>query len=337
MKVLKVLLIVAGIVVLIVAALVLTAGRRVARYEAIGAADLAAVRARAAAAAARPPLRGEARAGVDAMPEYLKAMEGVAAVQRAGPRFVTGTALLPKVRAEIAAVRAATQAERCDWSPRTADIADQTPWVSASHLAAALVLEGGERAAADDLRGAAERHLDAMRFGTDIGRCGGVLSTAIAYAILNDAAKSLAPVIERADAALREQIARELAVIEAEVPPLADTFRVERAAILPLLTKLARGGSAEELSMTLPLPLMYAPRLFGPPMLPGVVRTFDDLEAACRLPTHAERVRRLDEIEERAHAGYNLFVQLIAHNGRMLEHEHDARERIAALAARAAR
>lgn len=217
-----------------------------------------AVAARARAAATRlPALRGEA-ADANAAEAYR------AISARTGPRL-TFTKKVPTDPAapmaprmaelvgawaqEIAALRSATQAARCDW---------QTPWeepaarrgdcMGVVGLARLLIVDGHLRARSGDAPGAAAAWLDAARFSADFERgWQGPLD------VLPSALHSLARLVasDRSRELPLQELEQELGRLEAGLVPVGQRFQELRLDLLGRIARAAESGLEAELGLYL--------------------------------------------------------------------------------------
>ncbi len=200
------------------------------------------------AATLRPTLRGEPL-DADAAPRYRSIFDSIrpaadqgwnafAPLREAGdadpfaPLSPAAKTLLEGHRAAIAELRTATRCRRCllgvDFDPAVV-FGGRSATLPIRWLAAALVVEGHEHAQGGDLRGAAERYLDVVRFGGDVAPCSS-LSALIGGAVEESGLVALGRLVlsGRLEASLVEQIERERAVLEANRASLADGFRCDR-------------------------------------------------------------------------------------------------------------
>jgi hypothetical protein len=225
-------------------------------------ADVDEERARRERAPARPPLRGEAR-DVDAAAEYMAILgrssfseshaevaklQGVV-VGAPGPIPGDVVAILERHRDDIAALREATRGARCGPLFDLVDHAGRSPppnLLYARTLANLLLLEGEERARAGDARGAAERDLDCMRFGADLGADGSLLCVLVGISVRALGEEALARRIASGALAVGDlaEVERELSVLDGLVAPLERTVRLERIEDVGKILAVARGETS---------------------------------------------------------------------------------------------
>jgi hypothetical protein len=221
---------------------------RLAGFDREWAQDVAAERARIAGAR-RPVLRGEPSAQ-NAAPLYrgvlgavsrrppneidasLKALEKAL---QAGPQ----AALSPEasravggLREDIAALRAATRSDRCDWNFRWGGPywKDRPDWKVFRLVVDAVAVLGQERARAGDPQGAAEHYLDLTRFGSDYGS-GEIFLWTMGMRSEEIGLKALGRLVSGADPrrpAPLDQIQHELGLLEGHLASAADGYRGER-------------------------------------------------------------------------------------------------------------
>jgi hypothetical protein len=303
--------------------------RTIDHAESAWKADVAAERARLAGER-RPPLRGEARAANAAAeyvalsekiaPElyesYAKGPDGSRVAGRARPvaKELGDTALAPAAPPpgavaallaahadDLAALRDATRAERCDfgteWERGAA--APIPNFLAMRALAGLLVLDGRARALAGDAAGAAERDLDCMRFGADVSTQGTTIFLLMGLALRGIGERNLVALVESGalDGPALAEVDRELAALDGLVAPLGAAVRGEWRENVPLWISLAREGRGtygEPDAPRAPPVLRYFP-------IASLVRAEaglrDDLVAVLDGPETRERFARVGEIE----------------------------------------
>jgi hypothetical protein len=316
------------IVIGIVFALALVAGgvffwatRTIEEIEARWKADIAAEHARAAAVR-RAPLRGEAR-DANAAEEYwalaksfgpaladpqqpksdLKVVHELATAVFAAPAPLSAdaAAFMAAHADAIAALREATRAARCDWKLAYEDgIAMPIPnLVVLRVLAEMLILDGHARELAGDPRGAAERYLDCVRFGADLGEGGDVLlfMGSVSFSATGDRQLArLAGSGALADADLAE-VERELGLLEAAIPALAGAVRAERLIHVADLLELPRTGKRKGVAASVaPEPTAWR-TIVGAWDLRNTDRALRGAEAALAIPGAKARREQLSAIE----------------------------------------
>jgi hypothetical protein len=234
-------------------------GHSVATLRARVEAETAAVRAERAAAR-RPVLRGEPRAGVNAAVEYREVMKAIGnppsaptPQQKAQPVVTLGRlaadapaplpgwalAYIDLHRADVEALRQATRADRCDWR---IDYEEGPPLFNVRAPTDLLILTGHERALAGQPREAAERYLDALRVGADVGD-DSLVHAMISVAVVYQAGTALQHLLDTRTLARDDivEIERELDLLAPALPTSARAFRGERLLALWQLVKIGEG------------------------------------------------------------------------------------------------
>lgn len=138
-------------------------------------------------------------------------------------------------RADVAALREATQRARLDWGIRYEDgFGKEVPSIPAAKmLGNLLVLEGHEQAKSGNLQSAAQRYLDAVRFGADFGTSADLVMDLTGIDLSGKGLEALGTLVTSQDQATLplEQIAAELDKLEPILPSVVDGFRGERLAM----------------------------------------------------------------------------------------------------------
>jgi hypothetical protein len=336
-KLLKVLLALGIVLLMAGAAAHFWASQSIARLEQIWTAEVAAERA-AAAEKRRPVLRGDPRAGVNAALEY-EALIAKMDADKSAPGPLTQAAKSPpgpldpgvagyleRHRAEVAALRESVRADRCDWKiewERGAEI--RLPkLIPAGRLADLLIIDGHERALAGDARGAAERYLDAARFGGDIGEAAGVVSVSLGGALSDRAYEAVGRLISAgalgADALAA--IERETGFLETALASVAAKIDQERLGNNAQMLRDAGSGVFETLKFVTPVdrtppiwPLLLPARLSIAFTWPEYDRVMREFGAALALSDRAARAARLAALRRETEASRNPLIAMNAPSG----------------------
>ena len=337
-KFLKVLVVIALVLMVLGAGAYVWAGWGIARFEQAWRAEIAAERA-AAADKRRPVLRGEPRPGVNAAPEYEVLIAKIYADSSAtgaltqaakappGPLEASVATDLDRHRAQVAAVREAVRADRCDWKiewERGAEI--RLPkLVPACRLADLLIIQGHERALAGDARGAAERYLEAARFAADMGEAAGLISVNFGAAISDRAYEAVGRLVGHGALGAEglAAVEREIGLLDAALASVAAKLRHERLAITAQMLRI--GGVMdvrETLKVVTPVgetpsiwPLLLPSRVFVALTWPEYERVLREFEAAVALPDRDARAARLAALRREAEASWNPIVAMSAPSG----------------------
>jgi len=212
-------------------------------HRARRAAELAGLDAQRAARQ-RPVLRGDP-IDEDAWPRYQKliddlrpyfadhdtrrALTSLGDAEPFAPIPTQARAVLEARRADLAALRDGTRCRRCLPTIFTNPVGPIPSLLSVRYLATLWTLEGHERAQAGDLAGAADRYLDVVRFGGDIG--GGVLIPALlGSAVEQTGLRAVGRLVRsgRLSPELLDRIERERELLERDRTSLAEGLANER-------------------------------------------------------------------------------------------------------------
>lgn len=196
------------------------------------------------AARTRPVLRGDA-IDEDAWPRYQRLIDGLRAYLDADPARrplsslgdarpfapipAAATAVLVARRADVLALREATRCRRCLPVVAANPVGPIGSLLGIRYLATLVTLEGNESAQAGDLAGAADRYLDVVRFGGDVGD-GLVIHALVGTGTEQIGLHALGRLVRsgRLDAALLDRIERERRILEGERASLALGLAGER-------------------------------------------------------------------------------------------------------------
>ncbi|MBI3370302.1 MAG: hypothetical protein HY017_00915 [Betaproteobacteria bacterium] len=336
-KLLKVLLVLAILLLVPGVAAYFWAGQSIGRLEETWKAEAVAERA-AAAKKRRPVLRGEARKGVNAVPEYeallakIEADKGApgslaqAANSPRAPLDPGVAAYLERHRAEVAAIREAVRADGCDWKiewERGAEIRFPNLLV-AGRLADLLIVEGHERAFAGDARGAAERYLDAARFAADIGEAAGVISVNLGGALSDRAYEAVGRLISAgtlgADAVAAIEL--EIGLLDSALASVAAKIGQERLGNNAQMLRDAGSGVFETLKLVTPVdqtapiwPLLIPSRLYIAFTWPEYDRIMREFGTALALADRDARAGRLVALRRETEASRNPLIAMNAPSG----------------------
>lgn len=179
-----------------------------------------------------------------------------------------------------------------------------------------LIIEGHERFAAGDRIGSVERYLDAIRFGSDIERGGGIVDCMLAVSIEYCALDVLGAIVtgprSQDDARLLAEVSRGLARLEDSLPSVAHAIKMSRflygprkqlaLEVLPKLgfkEKLAIARETKGLSVFAPANVVLADALAEDDDL------FQASEDAATIEDHAKRTAAFAAIAGRAEASRN--------------------------------
>jgi hypothetical protein len=362
----KKLLITIVVLVLLFAAIVVGLDRwgrsKIAEYEPVWRQRIADLRA--AAAARRMPVlhrapRDENAATLEkAIMEREKARGDKANTRGLGdaasaspyaPIGPTAAAELDARRADVDELRAALACTRCDLEAEYEKGFEMPlpPLLAARNLANALVVTGHERAQAGDLAGAAERYLDAQRFGADIAQ-GTLIAGMIGIAISNSALGALGKLVTEAPpgAALPlDAIAGGLDALSPHLPSAPTILEGERLFIgstavflneksagelLTLGSELSSGGPSvgdRIFAVIVPFRAVVANAI---PVYEG---TMDDLIASAKITDDREaRRKRHQESQARAAGSWNPIVAIGVPNlEKAIERTFETRARLEVL------
>jgi hypothetical protein len=237
-----------------------------------------------------------------------------------GPRQPLGPEalrLLTENRQVVQGLRQAVHANRCVWELKAVaphePIPSLFPYRTMANL---LVLEGHEAARNGDARGAAERYLDAVRFGGDL-REGPLISNLIGIAVAEIGLDALGRLTASEARPPLAQVRSEMTKLEGHLPTLVTALRQER---LQLVEGLARVQDANEVFGVPPvLPLLVPYRLLFAQAAEAVDPRWRAIERASAIPDRAE-AERIIAAAEPGPAWNPVF--------RLVSPEHAARTRV---------
>lgn len=224
-------------------------------------------------AAARSPVLREPVLDEDASPRYRMLMSQMAAVKYpglgqaagAGPGSPVGpdaVRVLAQYREVVRGLREAVHCNRCVWELKPVVPSEPIPSpLHARTLVNLLVVEGHERAQKGDARGAAERYLDAVRFGCDF-RHSPLISNLVGIAVAGAGLDALGRLLVSGLRPPLAQIGSELAKLEGHLPTAATVLGQERLDVLGGLTRVEKAedvfGVPPVLTLLVPYRLLVA-------------------------------------------------------------------------------
>lgn len=196
-------------------------------------------------AARERPLVSEPALDEDAWPRYRKLIddlradrEGLPSLQDLmgsgepdpfAPTPARAKAVLDSRRAEVASLREAVRCRRCVPEVIDSPSARIPSLLGVRHLAVLAGLEGNERAAAGDLEGAAQRYLEIVRVGGDIGD-GNLIHGLVGISVEDRGLRALGRLVRsgRCSATLVDRMRRVLAELREHRTSLSACLRNER-------------------------------------------------------------------------------------------------------------
>jgi hypothetical protein len=287
-------------------------GARLRAHQARLEPEIAAERKRMAEA--RSPVLRERALDEDAAPRYLALMKAVSGLAPASREYVElgktvslgpdapaapeALALLEEHREAVRRLREATTCSRCLWEVTYDDPGAPIPsLLPARTLANLLILEGHERARARDPRGAAERYLDAARFGCDF-RSGPLIHNLIGIAIAQMGLRSVGRLVvsDRLPPSLLAQIGDELERLEGHLPTVAAGFRHARLGLAGLGRAVDEHREGIGLATPRLLPLFVPYRLLAAQAAEAADPVWRQLERAVDVTDPNEADRTTDAV-----------------------------------------
>jgi hypothetical protein len=219
-------------------------------------------------AAVRLPVLRDPALEEDAYPRYRALWSELAEADRPPHpclEYVPGGApleeecrrLLERRREVVRGLREAVHCDRCVFEVRLLRPMDAAPsLLPARTLASLLILEGHERAEMGDPRGAAERYLDAVRFGCDL-RGGALLENLVGIAIAGSGLEALGHLVVSDPGPPLPQVGAELAKLDGHLPTTASALRLERARTMGGLGLVETADDVFGVPAVLPLIVPY--------------------------------------------------------------------------------
>lgn len=266
----------------------------------------------------------------NAAPRYQKLMDRVekivdatlSSTAKTGPGVSIPPSAAKRVaenQPAIAQLREAVRCTRCNWEIKLEDgpMAKTPKLLPALVLTNLLVIEGHQRAAAGDPAGAAERYLDAARFGADFG-AGMLIMIMVGETIEERAMDALGRLIVSTKTGTLLPLAdldRQLARLEPVLPSAVQGFRSER--LWPgSLKKMLDDGSWKEVVGGQPGLIYYLVprRALVASMLPSLEEINSEAERAAATEDRTERAKIVAGIEKRARTTWNPLVAMAVPN-----------------------
>jgi hypothetical protein len=224
-------------------------------------------------AAVRPVLRGLAVAE-DAWPRYEALIDGLRTYFQAHPEArsvmspahddpfapipAPAKAVLDARRGDVAALREATRCTRLS-PPLGGNPVERVPsLIAARYLATLASLEGHERAQGGDVAGAAERYLDVVRFGGDLGR-GQVIHALLGSSAEQQGLMALGRLVRagRMEPTLLDRVESERELLERDRSSLAHALLNERRSFDDLGAMIDAWPSNQSEPLVLPAVVPY--------------------------------------------------------------------------------